>query len=98
MEKPIDPSGTERLYKIMASTKKEFVYEIIIEMPKWPIIDDAYIFFGAVKNAEGFQINPNGKVVELLRERIENNKIKRFPLGSDNKFDYGKGEIYSFIK
>ncbi len=75
-----------------------YVYEISIEMPEWPIVDDAYIFLGAVKDGKGFQINPNGRVVELLRERILNNKIKRFTTGSNGRYDYDKEEVYVFTK
>ncbi len=97
MQKPKDIDEVKSLYNIMKSTKTDYIYEIIIEMPKWPIIDDAYIFLGAVKNGGGFQVNPNGRVVELLREKIINNKIDRF-VCIDNKYNYDKQDPYEFIK
>jgi len=98
LKPPKNIHDVERLYKIMNNTKRDYVYEVIIEMPKWPIIDDAYIFLGAVKSGEGFQVNPNGRVVELLRDKIENNKIKRISLVDNNKYDYEKHDVYMFIK
>ncbi|MBI5181013.1 MAG: hypothetical protein HZA05_06385 [Nitrospirae bacterium] len=44
LEAPKNISEVELLYNIMKSTKRDYIYEVIIEMPKWPIIDDAYIF------------------------------------------------------
>ena len=97
LEKPTSTSDVQRLYNLKQETSKKFVYEIMIEMPNWPIIDDAYLFLGAVKNGEGFQINPNGRVVELLRKDIENNKLKRYA-SVESIFDYDKQERYVFIK
>lgn len=97
IEKPEKHQDAERLYKLQPTTPKDFIYEILIEMPEWPIIDDAYLFIGAVKGGEGFQVNPNGKVVEMLRVNIENNKLKRFS-SSSGIYDYSKSEQYKFIK
>ncbi len=97
LEKPKTYKDAERLYKLQPDTSKDFVYEVRVEMPKWPVIDDAHLFIGAVKGGEGFQVNPNGKVVEMLRKDIENNMLKRFS-STDSKYDYKKSEQYLFIK
>lgn len=95
---PKNINDVERLYKIMENTKRDYVYEVIIEMPKWPIIDDAYLFLGAIRNGEGFQVNPNRRVVEILRGNIENNRLKRYSLVDNNKYNYEKQNLYMFIK
>ena len=98
LEAPKNNKDAERLYKMRPSTTKKYVYEILIEMPKWPVLDDAYIFLGAVKDAEGFQVNPNGKLVELMRGKIERKEIKRFSKSADENYDYKKSEIYIINK
>ncbi|RZB33604.1 MAG: hypothetical protein SRB2_03870 [Desulfobacteraceae bacterium Eth-SRB2] len=97
LEKPTTYQDAERLYKLQLSTLTSFVYDINVEMPEWPIIDDAYLFIGAVKGGEGFQVNPNGRVVQMLRTDIENNKLKRYS-SSKSIYDYSKSEQYTFIK
>jgi len=94
LEAPKDNNDVERLYKIQPATDKKYVYEILVKMPRWPVIDDAYIFIGAVKNGDGFQVNPNGRVVELIRKKILNNEINRFFKTRDGKFDYSNSIQY----
>jgi hypothetical protein len=98
MERPTGIAHAQSLYNLRPDTPKDFVYEIILEMPQWPIIDDSYIFLGAVKNAVGFQVNPNGRVVKLLRDNIKKNRVKRFALDVNKKYDYASPISYTFMK
>lgn len=97
IEKPEKHKDAEDLYNLQSDTARDFVYEIFIEMPEWPIIDDAYLFIGAVKGRKGFQVNPNGRVVAMLRKDIKNNKLKRFS-STDSIYNYKESEQYRFIK
>ena len=63
----------------------DYVYEISFEMPEWPVID-AWIFLGAVKKGNGFQVNPNSVVVELIKGKILKGEIKRYPKIEGDKY------------
>ena len=84
LEKPRDVDHAKSLYDLQ-STDMSYVYEINFEMPDWPLID-AWIFLGAVKKGNGFQVNPNRVVVELIKGKILKGEIKRYTKIKNDKY------------
>ena len=93
LERPIDVKDVERLYNIIPTTSTEYVYKIFIEIPDWPAIEDAYLFLGPVKGAEGFQVSPNRRVVDIIRQRILMGGVERYKRLRGGKYSK-KSEVY----
>ena len=64
-------------------------------MPKWPLIE-AWIFLGPVKDGDGFQVNPNSVVVELIKGKIVEGEIKRYSQTDNGIYDYQNSELYDY--
>jgi hypothetical protein len=93
LEKPKDTAHAERLYKFQSTTETKYIYEISIQMPDFPIMD-AWVFIGPVKDAEGFQLNPNSIVAEIIKGDILKSKVKRYSVRKKGIIDYSKSEAY----
>jgi len=93
LERPKDVEEAKRLYNMKEDTDTKYVYEIFIDMPKWPLIE-AWIFLGPVKDGDGFQVNPNSVVVKLIKGKIFKKEIKRYSQATDGIYDYQKGEPF----
>jgi hypothetical protein len=93
LEKPKNVDHAKKLYNLQPETQIKYVYEISIEMPDSPVMD-AWIFIGPVKNGEGFQLNPNSIVVELIKGEILKSNVSRYSVLEDEDFNYKESEAY----
>jgi hypothetical protein len=87
MKQPKNDKDVASMYNIQQTTNSDYVYELIIEMPKCPPYD-AYIFLGPVAGGTGFQVNPNSVVVDLIRCSVTAGLLKRFKKESNGFYDY----------
>lgn len=85
LEKPRDVKHARSLYDLQ-STDMAYIYEIKFEMPECLLVNGAWIFLGPVKKGKGFQVNPNGIVVELIKNKILKGEIKRYPKKADDTY------------
>jgi len=95
LERPKDVADATRLYNMKRDTDTKYIYEIFIEMPKWPLIE-AWIFLGPVKDGNGFQVNPNSVVVELIKGKIVKGEIKRYSQTDNGIYNYQNSELYYY--
>jgi hypothetical protein len=97
LERPKDVSHAKQLYNFQPKTEQKFVYEVSIEMPDFPVMD-AWVFIGPVKNGEGFQLNPNSIVAELIKKKILKSEVKRYSASKSGRFNYKRHDMYYAAK
>ncbi len=93
LERPINIDDVLKKYNIREETKRSHIYEISINLDMSPIIHNANIFLGKVKGGEGYQMNPNRIVVEIIKTNIIRKNVKKYAL-KGVEFDYNDFEEY----
>jgi hypothetical protein len=95
---PVNERDVKRLYKPQKETNLNYVYRFIINLPRWPIEDQAYIFIGADKKGEGYIMNPNRAVATMIRSMVISDEVMQYGKDKDGKYDYDKGITYRIKK
>jgi hypothetical protein len=78
LTQPKDANEARIIYDLHKSNPCEFVHKFYLEIPS--DCTNAELYIGPAKNGHAIQVGINGKVAEIIKRIIENNKISTIRL------------------
>jgi len=81
------PDNIEWIKKFLgpkAENTMQYIYEFSITANQEDFFDNALMFLGPIRNALGFQANPNRSAAKIIQLEITNYRVVRYPRIQDN--------------